>query len=77
MAEADGPPRPYGLTPDDLPTVKNSYLVLNKRRLKVPPVMLAFVLMQAAAVVLLRCAPYAMLAILFVAFIIAGPLDHD
>jgi hypothetical protein len=38
---------------------------------------LTFVLVQAAAAVLLRCARLAMLAVLLVAFILAGSLDDD
>jgi hypothetical protein len=38
---------------------------------------LTFVLMQAAAAVLLRCARLAMLVVLLAAFILAGPLDDD
>jgi hypothetical protein len=39
--------------------------------------MLAFVLSRAVATLLLRCAPFAMLAVLSIVFFIAGPLDPD
>jgi hypothetical protein len=71
MAQADSP------ITDGLPTVRHCYAVLNSHGLEVPPAVLTFVLAQAAAAVLLRCARLAMLAVLLVAFILAGPLDDD